>query len=251
MAGGLELIQTLKNIARRTVPGGMLKAWSDYKHHKTYGDLDLAHVFSKIYENGHWGGEAFNSGIGSAERHTIDFVRVVNDLIAQHGFTSVVDIGCGDFRVGRQIARPGLRYTGVDVAQVMVDRNRAAYSSDDVDFLCADATQDDLPTADLYLLREVLQHLSNAQISSILAKLRGCRCVVIAEVQPAPGRKTRPNVDKAAGAGTRIAFDSSVRVDLAPFSLGNVTEAARTVHTQWQRAPGETIVTYVVLSPQA
>jgi predicted TPR repeat methyltransferase len=40
--------------------------------------------------------------------------------MTERNVRSVVDLGCGDFRVGRLIAASGVSYTGVDVVEPLI-----------------------------------------------------------------------------------------------------------------------------------
>lgn len=244
----MAMLSEFKRNLRRFTPASLRRAWSDRRDIRNHGEAaPLGHVFARIYTESLWGeADGFYSGPGSAPEYTTGFVRVVNDLIETHGLTSVVDVGCGDFRVGQRIARPGLDYTGVDIFDGLVEQNTRRHGSDQVRFLCMDATKDQLPAADLCVIREVLQHLTNAQIAAILRQLPRFKYAVIAEAQPAPGRMKQPNLDKRGAGETRLFFDSAVRLDAPPFSLSGVEVADRNVYEHWLVAPGEAVVTYVI-----
>lgn len=201
-------------------------------------------IFSEIYRNNLWGGQPgeLYSGDGSSEEVSASFVQTVRDYIEAHAIGSVVDLGCGDFRVGSQLLRPGLTYTGVDVVPALVESHQRTFAHAGVEFKVVDIVDDELPDGDLYLLRQVLQHLSNAQIGRVLAKLRDKPHVIIAEHHPAPRRLKQPNRDKPAGRGIRVPLRSGVYPDRAPFSF-----PCRVIATHPAPplvAPGEVIATY-------
>lgn len=191
-------------------------------HSRSPGD-----IFSKIYASGAWGdGDEPNSGSGSDDSVSAPFVDFVRTFIGEHDVTSVVDLGCGDYRVSGKLADLPIDYTGVDVVPELVARNTAAFASDHVRFMCRDITKDALPPADLCIVRQVLQHLSNEQIARVLEQLRPFRYAIVAEHHPA--RLLRPNLDKDTGADTRIDFDSGVYLEHAPFSVRNARIVATT-----------------------
>jgi len=184
-------------------------------------------VFSEIYASGTWGdGDEPNSGSGSDDLVSAPFVDVVRRLIVEKEITSVIDLGCGDYRVSGKLADLPIDYTGVDVVPALVARNTAAFGSERIRFLCRDITKDPLPSGDLCIVRQVLQHLSNAQISRVLDQLSAFRYVVVAEHHPA--RLFKPNLDKDTGADTRIDFDSGVYLEHLPFNVKNVQVIATT-----------------------
>jgi SAM-dependent methyltransferase len=156
-----------------------------------------------------WGGIGgeFNSGPGSDDKEL--FAAIVNGLVDEQGIRSIVDLGCGDFRIGQQIARPSIKYVGVDVVPALVERNQTLFGSEHISFEQRDLITDELPNGDLCIIRQVLlRHLSNDQIRTILPKLLNFRYALLAEHHPAPRKFRKANLDKPAGADTRIVFGS-------------------------------------------
>ena len=178
-------------------------------------------VFSRIYAQGLWGkgGDSFHSGSGSTESHALEYVRMIETYIAGHSIGSVVDLGCGDFAVGRKIAALGVDYTGVDVVPALIQHHTQHHASAKVRFMHLDIIADPLPRADLCLIRQVLQHLSNDQIARILPKLSQYEHVLVTEHYPGRGAHVVPNKDKPQGHDTRIEDDSAVFLEAAPFSV--------------------------------
>jgi hypothetical protein len=79
--------------------------------------LSVQDVFTKVYSEGMWGGDpgTFFSGPGSNEEAAKPYADFVLRFMTERNLKSVVDLGCGDFRVGRLIAASGVSYIGVDV----------------------------------------------------------------------------------------------------------------------------------------
>jgi hypothetical protein len=193
-----------------------------------FGGDDAVEVFSNIYKRGVWGrekGTEFYSGGGSHHPQYIDayddaVVRILSTLSAK---VSVVDLGCGDFNVGSRIRPFCDRYVACDVVAGLIDHNRKKFSDLDVDFRCLNAISDDLPDGDVVFIREVLQHLSNDQITKVVRKLQKYRFVVLTECLPLnPGFV--PNTEKKTGPGVRFASGSGVVLTEPPFLLPHVTE---------------------------
>jgi SAM-dependent methyltransferase len=177
-------------------------------------------IFENVYRRNLWGGSPgeFYSGPGSDLEPSRHWVSTVNRYIDANQITSVVDLGCGDFRVSSQIARPGVDYIGCDVVKAMIADHNATKARPGLAFQVCDMVEDDLPVGQLYLIRQVLQHLSNQQISVVLKKLEGKQHVIVAEHHPSPSRFKGYNLDKPAGAGIRIPFGSGAYLDKPPFS---------------------------------
>lgn len=198
-------------------------------------------IFSEIYRDGAWGGGQgeYYSGTGSDDEVSGAYVAVARDYIERHGIRSVVDLGCGDFRVGGKLLSPGLAYTGVDVVPDLIEANRREHGALGVRFETVDIIHDELPDGELYLLRQVLQHLSNDHIAKVLDKLRAKSHVLLAEHHPAPRRFKRWNQDKPTGKGTRVVFGSGVHPQEPPFSFP--CRVIATTDVPPLISPGETI----------
>jgi SAM-dependent methyltransferase len=158
-----------------------------------------------------------------------------------------VDLGCGDFTVGKKIAALGIDYTGADVVPALIRHHSALHGSDRVRFLQLDIVNDTLPEGDLCLIRQVLQHLSNAQIATILPKLARYRHVLITEHYPAPGPHVVPNRDKTHGHDTRIEDDSAVFLEHTPFEA-RIGPVLLEHETRPLKRPAEMLRTFRVLT---
>jgi len=192
---------------------------------------DPEYVFSNIYREGKWGtslakkrkeGAPYFSGTGSSSETIVGpYVDAIRTQL--QGYWSnkprYVDLGCGDFTVGRHFLAQCSEYVGVDVVPDLIDHLRATVQHDHVRFLCLDITSQDLPEGDVCLLRQVLQHLSNAQILKIIPKLYKYQRVYVTEHYPADTKEIVPNRDKIHGADIRLYDNSGVYLDLPPFNL--------------------------------
>jgi SAM-dependent methyltransferase len=190
------------------------------RRRRTFRGLDTREAFERIYAENLWGGVPgeFRSGSGSSDEVSGPYVACVRRFIEERGITRVADLGCGDFQVGRRLLAPGLRYVGVDVVRPLIERNEALFGRDGVGFEARDLARDPLPDADLALLRQVLQHLSNAEISLVLKNTEKYPYLLVTEHLPT-GTDVRPNLDHPHGPDTRLYDRSGVFLDLPPFSL--------------------------------
>jgi hypothetical protein len=187
------------------------------------GKRDRARIFSRIYRGNMWGGERghFYSGGGGDEPFSRAYVAFVSRFLATLDRpATVVDIGCGDYRVSSRITAPGMRYIGVDVVPELIEHNVRVYGSESVDFRCLDVVEQDPPAGDVCLIRQVLQHLSNTDIARVLPRLEQYDYVLVTEHLPDVMR--RPNVNMRTGGAIRLPDGSGVCLDEPPFSLPNV-----------------------------
>ncbi len=204
-------------------------------------------VFQQAYREARWGGEGadFHSGPGSIGQAAERYAACINGFIAQHGIRSVVDLGCGDFRVASRIATDQITYVGVDVVDELIAQNNRRFGSDRIRFACLDITQDPLPQADLCLIREVLQHLSNHEIAQVLQAVKQYRYVIYSDYQPAGLTDFVPNRDIPHGHDTRLWKNSAVCLDQPPFNL-NVELLLEVASSERLCGPGECIRTFLI-----
>ena len=82
---------------------------------------------------------------------------------------TLLDAPCGDFNWMSKVTFPaGMTYLGRDIVPDLIAETKAQYSAPQRDFGVLDIVTDDIPPADLWLCREVLFHLSNAEILAVL-----------------------------------------------------------------------------------
>ncbi len=114
---------SLKSLLQPIVPKSLLTAYRDYnlaRMRRRSQKMTAREVFTDIYNNNHWGGTpgTFCSGSGSTTVAIVaPYVACIRRQLSALGAhsLSVVDLGCGDFSVGRQFADdcnsyPGHRY---------------------------------------------------------------------------------------------------------------------------------------------
>ncbi len=205
-------------------------------------------VFTRIYEDSKWGGikGQYCSGSGSTESHASLYSEVVRAFIKDKKIHSVLDLGCGDFTVGAKIQMEGVRYFGIDIVDDLIARNQREFGSAEVSFHCLDIVLDELPDAELCLIRQVLQHLSNVQIMEVLHKIKKYKYVLVTEHYPSPFVKAIPNKDKPHGEDIRIYDDSAVYLDLPPFNLKIAAVVLDTVARKCLVKDGESLKTLLI-----
>lgn len=212
---------------RKFIPRSVLESYRRCRRHRTDRDnlsRSTEEVFTDIYRSAGWGGSRgeFCSGAGSTDAQVIaSYVQAVHEEVRTHGCLglSFVDLGCGDFRVGRQLLPLCSKYIGVDIVRDLVDRNQQLYGDVRTLFFYADIVKDELPDGDVCFVRQVFQHLSNEQIILVLPKLKKYRLVFITEHHPSENSAGIPNIDKVQGAGIRLSENSGVYVAEEPFGL--------------------------------
>lgn len=215
--------------------------------------LDPQKTFSEIYEKRKWGSspddDYGSSGQGSHKDHIVNpYIEVIDRLSRTEGFEGMkfVDLGCGDFNVGKSIHRLSKKYIGVDVVEDLINRNRSKHSKENLEFICLDIVNDPLPEGDVCFLRQVLQHLSNEQIKTILQKLKSYKWVFITEHYPSSDLLVTPNLDKRTGSGIRLQMGSGVYLTEAPFLLDpNLIKEVLEVKDGWGGKHSGSIKTFM------
>ena len=141
---------------------------------------DPKETFEHIYAVQAWGADGGGSGLGSSVSYTAVTRKVLLDFIESHHVSSLVDAPCGAF-VWMPVLLEHLRahnqtveYYGFDVVSAVIERNIARHQNESTwHFAVHDLMKDALPRGkDLILSRDALQHLSLAQVRSVLMALK-------------------------------------------------------------------------------
>jgi hypothetical protein len=188
-------------------------------------------AFSAIYRHGTWGsdsasGDGYFSGSGSHDPEIIrPYIAAVSKFLSRFPEKpSAVDLGCGDFNVGSKIRQFCSSYTACDIVDELIERNKRVFTHHDVNFRVLDMIEDDLPKGRVIFLRQVLQHLSNSDISRVATKVSAsCEYLLVTEHLPARADFI-PNIDIARGHEIRLRHDSGVVLTSPPFELQIIDE---------------------------
>ncbi|WP_394953714.1 methyltransferase [uncultured Helicobacter sp.] len=129
---------------------------------------NLNTLFDVVYETNYWGS---GSGSGSNENLCRDYVAFLQEFFKTHNITSIVDAGCGDWQFSKNIDFSGITYQGFDVASFVINANTPRYSKDNISFHLYDGDFSKLPSADLLICKDVLQHLPIAKIKEFITIL--------------------------------------------------------------------------------
>lgn len=217
----------IKSLVKKIIPDSILERRRrkiSAENQRKFADKSVAETFSEIYAQNAWGGEKgkFYSGDGSGEQYADAYAEAVRRFVAENKIGRVVDLGCGDFRVASKFVSKDIHYTGCDVVFSLVRHLNETYKNETIEFRCVNIVEDELPDGDLCLIRQVLQHLSNAEIERVLENARKYKFIIVTEHYPSPHKEFVPNLDIPHGPSVRVQFDSAVVLDAPPFNLANV-----------------------------
>lgn len=217
----------IKSLVKKLIPSAFLERRRrkiSAENQQKFAAKSVAETFGEIYESNAWGGKQgeFYSGDGSTAEYADRYAQTIRQFIAENKIERVVDLGCGDFRVAAKFAFEAAHYTGCDVVFSLVKHLNESHKSETVEFRCVNIVEDELPDGDLCLIRQVLQHLSNAEIKRVLENAAKYKYLIITEHYPSPKKDFTPNLDIPHGPSVRVQFDSAVVLDKPPFNLKNV-----------------------------
>lgn len=162
------MIRTLKEFARHLLHTAGVRRKLDHLKHSDRGSR-----FEDIYRTGVWthGDTSVpGSGHGSSLEATGSIRKRLPGLLKELGTQRLLDAGCGDLTWMGRIDLP-CDYVGVDIVSAVVRDNDRLYGSPKHEFILADLVSDQLPEADTVLCREVLFHLSFADVTSALKNI--------------------------------------------------------------------------------
>jgi glycosyltransferase involved in cell wall biosynthesis len=216
----------IRRVVKALTPGVLRDyrlRWLVSRSRKKSSAQPVAEVFADAYRRHQWtateGQQSFSSGPGSGIAYAQPYCDWVSAFARENGITRLVDLGCGDFRVGQNLlTRGNFEYLGVDIVPELIAHYRAQFAGPKVRFECLNIIDDDLPSGDLCLIRQVFQHLSNQEIQAVLEKCSAYPYVLITE-HVYVGRDSRPNLDKPHGPDTRVYDRSGVFLNQSPFDL--------------------------------
>jgi len=131
---------------------------------------DHRSVFSRIYNERYWGDDESVSGIGSRMASTESVRLELPRIIEQYRVRRLFDAPCGDLNWIRPVLKQTkVDYVGGDIVPEVVELARRNSPSETCVFTVFDITSDPFPSADLWLCRDVLFHLSFDNIWKALA----------------------------------------------------------------------------------
>ena len=95
------------------------------------------------------------SGPGSFPENNKNYFLFLKEFLNKNNIKSVVDYGCGDFKLYKDFPWNDIKYLGIDVSETAINIAND-YSNNNIKFLCKETI--DLPEADLLLVKDVFGH---------------------------------------------------------------------------------------------
>lgn len=150
----------MKTLLKKILPKSAAGAWFRFREYLfLMKHPDTKSKFSRIYSGNMWQNGESASGFGSTEAATLLARQGLQKLIDESRISSVLDVPCGDYNWFQMLKFDG-SYTGGDIVEELIERNQRLYGDSLHRFIPLDLTKGSLPTADLVLCRECINHLS-------------------------------------------------------------------------------------------
>jgi hypothetical protein len=131
--------------------------------------------FNFIYKYKYWQNidNGSLSGAGSnLDDSTYNLSIELPDFINKHQIKSFLDIPCGDWEWMSKLNLNNIKYIGCDIVEDMVIANNKKYSNSRISFIKKNLSCDDLPEADIILVRDLLVHLKYSDIILCLNNIK-------------------------------------------------------------------------------
>ena len=129
---------------------------------------DRRRTFREIYLKNEWGSGESKSGLGSTLVYTARLRRELRQLIETFNIKIILDAPCGDFNWMRHVPLTDVRYIGGDIVPEMIEGLQRDFTATGREFRVIDIVEDPIPSVDLWMCRDVLFHLSEADVIGVL-----------------------------------------------------------------------------------
>lgn len=173
-------------------------------------NLSLKDKFSEVYAKNIFGGADSRSGAGSDLAQTEVIRTAIPRILREHNVRSMLDAPCGDWFWMREVDLSTAKYTGADIVEALIIRNRSQFGREGIEFKCLDLSKDELPKVDLIFSRDCLVHLSYADAQKMLANFKASGATFLLTTT-FTGRSS--NIDLGDG------FWRPLNMQLAPFNF--------------------------------
>jgi predicted nucleotidyltransferase len=125
---------------------------------------DRRDAFEVLHRNHMLGEHETVSGQGSTLMVTHRLRKALAEMIGHGLFSSIFDIGCGDFHWLSVMDLTGVRYTGVDIVEELIAQNCERWQSPNRTFEVMDIVEKVPPQHDLIICKDVFNHMPFSDI---------------------------------------------------------------------------------------
>lgn len=133
-------------------------------------------IFTDIYKENKWNG---GSGPGSTTEFCKPLLKFMREYVAHNQISSICDLGCGDLQWMPELLKGAeIQYTGIDCVAHLIESHKKRYTAAYYNFMCRDISEMncvEIPQADLYVMKDVLQHWPSDTIAGFLRRFFQCK----------------------------------------------------------------------------
>jgi len=133
--------------------------------------MSVESIFTEIYRENRWSGIS-RSGVGSDLTQTKVIRAELPKIFSQLGISSILDIPCGDFFWLKEVDLGSIPYTGAEIVDEIIVKNKEKYAKKNRKFVKLDILNDRLPKVDLILCRDLFIHFSFNDIRKSLSRIK-------------------------------------------------------------------------------
>jgi hypothetical protein len=131
---------------------------------------DRLEAFRTIYDENRWQSQESRSGHGSTVAYTGPLRKSLERYLTKLNVKIFLDAPCGDFNWMRHLVLPSqTHYIGGDIIPELIHDLQHACGGESRSFRILDIVTGPLPSADLWLCRDILFHLPIADILTVLS----------------------------------------------------------------------------------
>lgn len=174
-------------------------------------------VFIDYFDREFWGNKTGSSGPNSDP----DLTPILRDnllgLLLEYEIKSIVDAGCGDCNLFKNMDIATTKYIGVEVVPKLTELNIEVFKlNHNMSFQTLDVVNDKLPEGELILCRDVVHYLPNELISKFLlnCKASGAKYLLVTH---------NTHSELSANCATELGIFRPVNLSQYPFHLEPIT----------------------------
>ena len=134
-------------------------------------NMPTQEVFTKAFEQNTWGSSETRSGQGSNSLLTKGAIDGLCQFIKTEKITSVLDLPCGEFGWMKKVLDQNINYVGGDIVQELVEQNQQ-HANERISFRHLDILKDELPDADVLLVRDCFVHFSYSDVKLAVENIK-------------------------------------------------------------------------------
>ena len=180
--------------------------------------------FDEIYKKNLWGFKGGGSGPGSELGDIWPTVILLSRFISENHISHVVDLSCGAMNwwpTALALSGHDVRFTGLDVSKKVISRNRKRLASfSNMEFRAANALTAEIPSCDLLVCRETLNHLPIDDARTIIGRMAQAPARFFALSQNRYIKTNLTDGGREVKIGTSFKY-TDWNLALEPFNLGD------------------------------